>query len=479
MNRQIRLSRIGELLVRFSGEVKILNAASLYDVNIHAENILIPLLNEVHDVKLVNANFEEEKNFSAVDLIDRENRIAIQVTSSSDNEKVKHTLSQFVKYKRYEDFDILFIYIISDKQSSYSGAGHKAIIADKFHFDKDKHIIDNTDLFKMISGFTSLVKIQAVLDLLEAEFTDAKIEERKKKLENPPVELANDKIFPNLLEVKIPEYVYIAKLDIDREAIIKRSWEGEYKLKMRSSDKNVLRQAMKENNDLYFRDFYISAGQLISFKDLGDSSQALGNYIDKGTVERIKSEDYWGQNDDALRSFVGLLNGTFEELLMPKAIRFIAKEGIYRFGSDTRIMKSRIVAWKNKNAAKRTVIFEMLDKEKQLITCYRHYAFRARFQQFGDGWFLSINPTWSFTSDGYNKSGFSKNNLAGIKRMENNNTIFYAFLFTAFCLRNSINSETEYPYMQFEPPVFDEVASEYGRPEDDLEENLDDTLLDS
>ena len=371
------------------------------------------------------------------------------------------------------------MYIISEKQSSYSGAGHKAIITDKLDFDKDRHIIDNNDLFKKISGFTSLVKIQAVQELLEAEFTEAKIEERKKKLENPSIEIAREKIFPNLLGVKIPDYVYTAKLDIDRDAIIKRSWEGVYKLKMRSSDKNVLRQAMKENSDLYFRDFYISGGQLISFKDLGASSEILGKYIDKGTVEKFRCDEYWGQSDDALRTFVGLLNGTFEELLFPKAIRFIAKEGIYRFDTDSKIMKSRIVAWKNKNSAKRTVIFEMLDKEKQLITCFRHFAFRARFQQFGNGWFLSINPTWSFTSDGYKKSGFSKSNLAGIKRMENNNTIFYAFLFTAFCLRNSINSEQIYPYMQFEAPIYDEVASEYGRPEDDIAENLDDTLFES
>ena len=206
MNRHIRLSRIGEFLVRFAGEVKILNAASLYDVNIHAENILIPLLNEAYDLKLVNANFEEEKNFSAVDLVDRENRVAIQVTSSADNEKIKHTLNQFIKYKRYEDFDILFIYIISEKQSSYSGAGHQAIITDKLDFDKDKHIIDNNDLFKKISGLTSLLKIQAIQELLEAEFTEAKIDERKKKLENPAAEIAREKIFPNLLEVKIPEF---------------------------------------------------------------------------------------------------------------------------------------------------------------------------------------------------------------------------------------------------------------------------------
>ena len=118
MNRQNSINKIIELLSRFTNEVKFLNAANLYDINIHAENILIPLLNEIFNLDLINANFSQEKNFAAVDLIDKKNRIAFQVTSTADSDKIKHTLSQFVKHKRYEEFDVLFIYLISEKQST-------------------------------------------------------------------------------------------------------------------------------------------------------------------------------------------------------------------------------------------------------------------------------------------------------------------------------------------------------------------------
>jgi len=58
------------LLSRFTNEIKILNAAGLYDINIHSENVLIPLINLAYGLDVVNANFTEEKNFSAADLID-------------------------------------------------------------------------------------------------------------------------------------------------------------------------------------------------------------------------------------------------------------------------------------------------------------------------------------------------------------------------------------------------------------------------
>ncbi|RZK62097.1 MAG: hypothetical protein EOO85_32635 [Pedobacter sp.] len=49
-----------------------------------------------------------------------------------------YTQSTFYKHKLQSnlDFDILYIYVISEKQSSYSGAGHKEIIRETFDFDK-------------------------------------------------------------------------------------------------------------------------------------------------------------------------------------------------------------------------------------------------------------------------------------------------------------------------------------------------------
>jgi len=61
----------------------------------------------------------------------------------------------------------LFIYIISNKQSSYSGKGHEEILQGKITFDKESHIIDNNDLFKKISSIISLKQISAIEDILE------------------------------------------------------------------------------------------------------------------------------------------------------------------------------------------------------------------------------------------------------------------------------------------------------------------------
>ena len=72
MNRKDYIDKIAKYLARFVEEVKSYNDMSLYDYNIHAENALIPILNAVFDLKLVNANSIKKKNFPSIDLIDDE-----------------------------------------------------------------------------------------------------------------------------------------------------------------------------------------------------------------------------------------------------------------------------------------------------------------------------------------------------------------------------------------------------------------------
>lgn len=117
MNKKKTIDRIAELIARFRAEVETLNSQNLYDINIHAENVIIPILNYVYGLSLKNANLEE-KNYSAIDLIDYENRVAIQVTSTANSEKVKHTLEQYKKHKQRDEFDSLLIYIITKKQKN-------------------------------------------------------------------------------------------------------------------------------------------------------------------------------------------------------------------------------------------------------------------------------------------------------------------------------------------------------------------------
>ena len=59
MNRQETLFRISQLLARFTEQVKILNSNGEFSINIHAENILINILNTIYACNLKNVNYEE------------------------------------------------------------------------------------------------------------------------------------------------------------------------------------------------------------------------------------------------------------------------------------------------------------------------------------------------------------------------------------------------------------------------------------
>ena len=156
MNRQKLINEITELFARFRAEVENLNSMSLYDINVHSENVLIPILNKVFDLNLINANYEE-KNASAVDLIDKENRVAIQVTSTSDSQKIKKTLETYKRYKRYDEFDTLFVYILTNKKDSYPDETFDKIIENEFSFVSKTNILDYRDILNEVMGGCQII----------------------------------------------------------------------------------------------------------------------------------------------------------------------------------------------------------------------------------------------------------------------------------------------------------------------------------
>jgi hypothetical protein len=114
------INKITTYSARFVVEVEGFNAASQYHINIHAESFLIPVLNEIYGLQLENLNSTQRKNFPAVDLADFKNRVAFQITATSSLDKIKSTLESFKKHNLSEHFDVLYFYIITEKQLSYS-----------------------------------------------------------------------------------------------------------------------------------------------------------------------------------------------------------------------------------------------------------------------------------------------------------------------------------------------------------------------
>jgi hypothetical protein len=192
-------NRINTLISRFVVEVTGSTSAGRYDIALASERVLVPILKEVFDyseLKLLNT--PEDPNTPAIDLGDSDKRIAFQVTAEKGIEKVKDALRGFVKYKRFENYDRLIIYILTERQKSYSQDSLEGIVSSHISFDEKHDIWDHKYLMQHINNISDINKLQRICSLLEEHFADFR-ENRQMELlyENP------DDLFPEQLDDEI------------------------------------------------------------------------------------------------------------------------------------------------------------------------------------------------------------------------------------------------------------------------------------
>jgi hypothetical protein len=450
LNRKNKIDRIAQLIARFRAEVETLNSQNLYDINIHAENVIIPILNYVYGLSLKNANLEE-KNYSAIDLIDYENRVAIQVTSTANSEKVKHTLEQYKKHKQRDEFDSLLIYIITKKQKTYSDKKFDEIINDEFEFDSSENILDFENLLTEVNSWISLPKIQEVLELFEQEFTEQKIEYRQNVLENKD-KLITETLYPNLLEIELPEKVYVGTIGVNRDEIITKSWETKYKLKKSAPERSVLNRAFEHYGIPYSRDWHVFEKKILSFKPLDNSSEPLNNLVEIGSVEEFNLDEFASSGYKYELALSRLIDNTIQELTYKKDIQWLRKERMFRF-RPPKLIRSRKVSWKNKKKATRTVVAEVWNKDRTQITHFQQLSFKVQSFLSESTWFLAVTPTWSYTYDGYRTHKFESDLITNKKKLESNNAVYQHFMFISYCLSNKLSEEEEnYDIISFKEP---------------------------
>jgi len=148
MKRETYLTQIEIQLAGFMSMVALRNSAGRFDLNILAEDFFKGLLNLAYGYHLENVN-KENKNTPAIDLADKEKRLAFQVTSSDSARKIEKTIQSFVRLRMYEQYDRLCFLIITDKKKRYRvpfQTGGQLV------FDVRKDILTVYDLFRHISG---------------------------------------------------------------------------------------------------------------------------------------------------------------------------------------------------------------------------------------------------------------------------------------------------------------------------------------
>lgn len=156
MKSQELLQRSSFLLGRFAYEVKVANAMGLFDINTVAEDFLIPIFTIAFDCpNLCNQN-RIQMNFPAVDLGCKTSRRSIQITSDSSSNKVRETLEKFESHKLSNDFDSLYVYVITERQNSYNSQKlTEAVNNLSIKFDTSINILDFRDLAKKLAELTS------------------------------------------------------------------------------------------------------------------------------------------------------------------------------------------------------------------------------------------------------------------------------------------------------------------------------------
>lgn len=163
MNRSKKLAKIKNYLSEVERSIEFDTRANLFDINKHCENFYCGLLNIIYGLSLKNANVES-KNYTSVDLIDKNNDIYIQVTSTNTRDKIQSTIDKFIKKEFYKD-NRLQVLIICGKKEKYK---KKFNTQQKFVFDSSKDIIDNRDLYSTIANLDIEVIDQA-LEYLRSE----------------------------------------------------------------------------------------------------------------------------------------------------------------------------------------------------------------------------------------------------------------------------------------------------------------------
>lgn len=166
------LDAITGYLAALEALVRQRNKMKLYDVNHHCEEVYCDLLNEMlksahPKLRLQSANTPEHPNCKGIDLIDKKRKVIVQVTSSSSNEKLKHTFLEISKQKQYDGYTLYFMFIAGKSERIDLRKNRPP----KFIACKREHLLCPEDLTTLLQG-SPRKTTQKVLEILKYHLRD-------------------------------------------------------------------------------------------------------------------------------------------------------------------------------------------------------------------------------------------------------------------------------------------------------------------
>ncbi len=412
------LNQFREELSRLCHEVKTSVAMGHLDINRICEDVFCGVFKELYGFKnLRNLNEEEQQNYPGIDLADDEARVAIQVTSDKSLKKIKDSITTASQHDLHEDYDRIIIYILTQKQRSYSQRSIEKACDGNLSFDTSSDILDFTDLATKAANIEPK-KLKRVVDILGSYMRGCDVGLAEQDFD-PPKE-PPETLSANLIEVYFPRSLYIAEL-------VPEVFDGKRKRNQRKAVGQYVRSVERSVPS----DYEVHSNKLITFHNLEESDNAFTFLVDEGTVEPFDPSEYFSIDGDYERVFKSLLRFCLQQKLYRHRVLWDHRERIFKFLPDEDADDVRKITWTGRKKARRTVFerkFNRNDPEK--VLSMRHFAFAVTFQIVADAWYMSITPDWFFSyGENYRRSAFGDKLISGLKRMEKNRSVFDQFRF--------------------------------------------------
>lgn len=162
-----------DILIRLNQRIVSLGKINILSHHLYSENFLRDFLNLIYGYNLGNQN-KVEKNAAGFDLIDDENKIIMQVSSTCTKQKIESTLKKEVmKNKKQENYRIKFIFIGEQKDTIKT---KRYVNPHNILFDAPNDIILTDDLIVEFMD-KNIEKQKEILELLDKELSPILFEE--------------------------------------------------------------------------------------------------------------------------------------------------------------------------------------------------------------------------------------------------------------------------------------------------------------
>lgn len=164
---------IGKIVDDFSSlkyQIETRNRLGQFDLTKFCEDFIREVLNICFDLNLKNLN-QTRSNFPGLDLGDKKNKKAYQITSQKTSAKINETLVKIIDNDE-ENYDHFYVFIVGEKQTSYT---IDADNAKKINFTHEGNIFDIDDILQSIVVL-DIQKLESLYTLFVREFRQVKIE---------------------------------------------------------------------------------------------------------------------------------------------------------------------------------------------------------------------------------------------------------------------------------------------------------------